>query len=377
MGTKGESGIERVFFGSTTLTAIKHLSCPVIVVPPGKKYSSIKKIGFACDFRQVVHTTPTRFIKDFVKEFNAELHVLNVDFRNSRSNSETPEQSLLLHTMLEDLNPKYEFIEDENIEVGIEKFAQLNNLDLVITIPKKHKLLEGLFRKSHTKELVFHSQKRGVLDHGAYYAQKTQQDAKGNRILWGWIPENRPDSELIAAGWAGCMALPRVLSLAADNSLQMSFAPQVESLRYRTLQRFRTSGNSPDEGNQVAQFEFRQIRGELLCKVTEWPFRLTLEDRAGTWLAVNCAEEGSALKLAVGNLSASLPNEKNSPKNFHLILDASVAELIFNNQHVFTARIYRTPDGPLKISVANSDLPKLESYKFWTLHPISGDRLTT
>jgi nucleotide-binding universal stress UspA family protein len=157
MGTKGESGIERVFFGSTTLTAIKHLSCPVIVVPPDKKYSSIKKIGFACDFRQVVDTTPTHFIKDFVKEFNAELHVLNVDFRNSRFKSETTEQSLLLHTMLEDLNPKYEFIEDENIEVGIEKFAKLNNLDLVITIPKKHKLLEGLFRKSHTKELVFHS----------------------------------------------------------------------------------------------------------------------------------------------------------------------------------------------------------------------------
>lgn len=157
MGTKGESGIERVFFGSTTLTAIKHLSCPVIVVPPGKKYSSIKKIGFACDFRQVVNTTPTRFIKDFVKEFNAELHVLNVNFKNSRFNNETPEQSLLLHTMLEDLNPKYEFIEDENIEVGIEKFAKLNSLDLIITIPKKHKLLEGLFRKSHTKELLFHS----------------------------------------------------------------------------------------------------------------------------------------------------------------------------------------------------------------------------
>ena len=43
MGTKGETGLERVFFGSTTLTAIKHLSWPVIVVPPNKKYSSIKR----------------------------------------------------------------------------------------------------------------------------------------------------------------------------------------------------------------------------------------------------------------------------------------------------------------------------------------------
>jgi nucleotide-binding universal stress UspA family protein len=157
MGTKGETGVERVIFGSTTLSAIKHLSWPVIVVPPDKKYSTIKKIGFACDFREVVETTPTHFIKDFVKEFNAEIHVLNVDYKNAHFRPETPEESALLQAMLEDLNPTYDFIEDENIETGIEKFAKKNDLDLIITIPKKHKLLEGLFKKSHTRELVFHS----------------------------------------------------------------------------------------------------------------------------------------------------------------------------------------------------------------------------
>src|SRR6266487_6675878 len=35
MGTKGATGLERVLFGSTTLIAIKHLTWPVIVVPPG------------------------------------------------------------------------------------------------------------------------------------------------------------------------------------------------------------------------------------------------------------------------------------------------------------------------------------------------------
>jgi len=157
MGTKGATGMERVLFGSTTLTTIRHLSWPVIVVPPGKKYSTIKRVGFACDFREVVNTTPTHFIKDFVKEFNAELHVLNVDYKNSHFKPDTPQESVLLHTLLEDLNPKYDFIDDPNIEVGIEKFAAKNDLDLIITIPKKHKLLEGLFRKSHTKELIFHS----------------------------------------------------------------------------------------------------------------------------------------------------------------------------------------------------------------------------
>jgi nucleotide-binding universal stress UspA family protein len=158
MGTKGATGIERILFGSTTLTTIKHLTWPVIVVPPGKKYGKgIKKIGFACDFRQVVETTPVQFIKQMVKEFNAELHVLNVDYENKQFKPETPEQSLLLHTLFEDLNPNYHFITNADIEDGINKFADSNNLDLLITIPKKHKLIESIFKQSSTKQLVTQS----------------------------------------------------------------------------------------------------------------------------------------------------------------------------------------------------------------------------
>lgn len=79
---------------------------------------------------------PTHFIVDFVKEFNAELDVLNVDYHNKHFKPETPEQSLLLHTMLEEANPSYHFIEHADIEDGINEFAEKNNLDLIITIPK-------------------------------------------------------------------------------------------------------------------------------------------------------------------------------------------------------------------------------------------------
>lgn len=156
MGTKGSSGVERILFGSNTLTAIRHLNWPVICVPPGKSFGNgIKKIGFACDFRDVVKTTPTHFIKEFIKEFGAELHVLNVDHDNKHFKPETPEQSILLHTMLEESKPSYHFIEHADIEDGINEFAEKNNLDLIITIPKKHKLLQAIFKPSSTKQLVY------------------------------------------------------------------------------------------------------------------------------------------------------------------------------------------------------------------------------
>ena len=158
MGTHGASGMERILFGSTTLTAIRHLKWPVIVVPPGKEYGTgIKKIGFACDFDKVVETTPIDFIKNMVKEFGAELHVLNVDHDGKHFKPGTPEESLMLHTLLQDLNPNYHFIDHVDIEDGINEFVEKNNIDLLITIPKKHKLLDSLFKQSSTKQLVTQS----------------------------------------------------------------------------------------------------------------------------------------------------------------------------------------------------------------------------
>jgi nucleotide-binding universal stress UspA family protein len=158
MGTRGTSGVERMLFGSTTVTAIRHLKWPVIVVPPGKEYGTgIKKIGFACDFNKVVEHTPAHFIKDMVREFQAELHVLNVDHENKHFTADTPEESLMLQTLLEDLDPKYHFINHKDVEEGINEFAEKNNIDLLITIPKKHGLFDNLFKHSSTKELITQS----------------------------------------------------------------------------------------------------------------------------------------------------------------------------------------------------------------------------
>jgi nucleotide-binding universal stress UspA family protein len=155
MGTTGHSSIDRILFGSTTLTAIRHLTWPVICVPKGKEYGAgIKKIGFACDLRQVEATTPFTAITGFVKELDAELHVLNVE---QGAQSDLPEQTAILGTALQEADPQFHFIRHKDIEDGINEFAEKNNLDLIIAIPKKHKLLDGLFKPGSTRQLVTES----------------------------------------------------------------------------------------------------------------------------------------------------------------------------------------------------------------------------
>ena len=155
MSPRGAGAVERFFLGSNTIHAIKHLAWPLIVVPAEAKFRNIKKIGLACDLKIVVETSPVEEIKDLVKQFHAKLYVLHVNTGSERSyGPEIIEESGLLQEMLDELHPKYHFLNDIDIEAGISEFAEKNKLDLVIVIPKKHNLIEKIFHKSHTKGLA-------------------------------------------------------------------------------------------------------------------------------------------------------------------------------------------------------------------------------
>ncbi len=80
-------------------------------------------------------------------------------------------------------------------------------------------------------EYEFRPQTAGYTDFGWGYAAKTMLDARGRRIYWAWIRERRNKEACIAAGWAGVMSLPHILSLQADGTLGIAPAPEIRTLR--------------------------------------------------------------------------------------------------------------------------------------------------
>jgi len=156
MGCQGTSAAVRFLFGSHAVQAMKHLQWPLITVPLGAKFSAIKRIGLACDFNNVIDTTPIDEIKLLVEDFNAQLYVLNTG-KEIVFDPNIIFQSGLLQEMLIDLKPQYHFIANENIDSGIINFAEINNIDLLVVLPKRHNLLNKLMHKSITKQLVLHS----------------------------------------------------------------------------------------------------------------------------------------------------------------------------------------------------------------------------
>lgn len=157
MGLTGKNALSRLIVGSNTLKAIHHLKYPILVIPPKAEFFPVRKIGFACDYKQVVINTPLDLLKKIVKDFSAELHVMNVDFENKNFEPGMVQESFILSELLKDLKPEYHNIEAADVVEGLNTFAKETKLDWIVVIPKKHNLVHQVFSGSNTQQLLHHT----------------------------------------------------------------------------------------------------------------------------------------------------------------------------------------------------------------------------
>jgi beta-fructofuranosidase len=239
----------------------------------------------------------------------------------------------------------------------------------------KHVLIHSAEAKSFwqvgtfdTERLLFHPERSGVLDYGSFYAPKTQLDANGNRILWGWIPETRPLEEYRSAGWAGMMSLPRVLALDGNLNLQMRVAPAVKKLRQSPL--------VLKDQQQIAQLHIKNCCGEILCQVKPSnAFGLSILDSEEI-LNVQY-DPVRADEIRLDGKPVPLLSGAEDKLELHFYVDGSVIETFINDRVAYTKRFYfRGATAPELMIRTSGKAESLSSLVVWQLSPVSPDRLT-
>jgi len=83
--------------------------------------------------------------------------VLNIEYNNTMTSDEKIKESQQVSELLYDLKPAYQTIISGDITNGINWFADKEKIDWMVMIPKKHNLVEKVFGRSQTKELLHHT----------------------------------------------------------------------------------------------------------------------------------------------------------------------------------------------------------------------------
>ncbi|WP_188553525.1 glycoside hydrolase family 32 protein [Edaphobacter dinghuensis] len=223
--------------------------------------------------------------------------------------------------------------------------------------------------KLDSETMLFHSAKTGLLDLGAFYAPKSQLDANGQRILWGWIPERRPEAEYKAAGWAGMMSLPRVLHLDQDCTLRMQILPALATLRS-------ASPVLPENHGKGIEFTLQKASGEVLCTALRGAeaFDFVMQNSSDKSELLHVTYDPLKHAFLVDNKEIVL--ELGDVPQLHAYVDGSVIEVIMSQRAGYTKRFYYSqamiPD--IKVRVIGGTQITANA---WKIDPISTNRLTT
>lgn len=251
----------------------------------------------------------------------------------------------------------------------------------------KHVLIHSTQGKAYwqsgifdSKRLVFIPERGGVLDYGAFYAPKTQLDRHQNRILWGWIQETRPLKEYRAAGWAGMMSLPRVLTLDHNGELRFHVAQGIEELRQKE-QTLHISASEDEDRKQIVRMRIEDCCGEIACAFTRGsePFELSLISDSGNEHWLRCRYDPlHPENIIIDEKHFPLGAKNDERIELHLYIDGSVIESFVNGEVAYTKRFYYAGSAAPKLGIqVDGTLKNLSGLSMWQILPISPNRLTT
>jgi beta-fructofuranosidase len=209
----------------------------------------------------------------------------------------------------------------------------------------------------------FKALKTGLLDLDAFYAPKTQLDARRRRILWGWIPERRTEAAMREAGWSGIMSLPRTMNLDKDGTVRIQALPQTATLR---------SGVLPQEESPTGVRRIlRKASGEVICSGAKGKsFEFTLRDHSSELLHVSYSAERHAFVTDGREIALELSDVP----MLHAFVDGSAIELIVSERIGYTKRFYfPEATAPDIQAQASENEVKMTA---WKIARISQNRLT-
>ena len=151
MSTKGSSGLEEVFLGSTTAKIMTSTKAVVLGIPESSRFEPIKRIGFMTHFQED-EIRPLQKVIAIAKSFGARVDCLYVRIDDKVSDVVQANWELNFKDEV-----TFNIIENQHVEAAILDYVQANQVNMLAMLNHKHGFFESLFHESRTRKMAYHT----------------------------------------------------------------------------------------------------------------------------------------------------------------------------------------------------------------------------
>lgn len=154
MGTKGAGGLKETFLGSVTASVIANVKVPVLGIPAEAEYHPIKSIAFTTQYRDKDNDSLKRAL-DIADKFGARVQCIYI--KNPDDPSDLEEKINEWKAYYRGRNIDFFNIAGDHIEQTLLDFIESQQVNLLVMRAHKRGFFEGLFHRSLTKKMAYHS----------------------------------------------------------------------------------------------------------------------------------------------------------------------------------------------------------------------------
>lgn len=147
MGTKGASKANRNEIGSNTSEVITKVKCPVFVIPENAMFNKIKNIAFLTDYNCIYRNKVISTLAESLQLQHAALRVLHIRSQNAVLTASQTDNKGFLHYFFKEAKHSFHFLENKNIETGIQDFVETWEIDMIAIVAKNLNFIQRLLFK--------------------------------------------------------------------------------------------------------------------------------------------------------------------------------------------------------------------------------------
>ena len=156
MGTNGATGAVEVVFGSNTISVIRQVDCPLLVIPQEYKYIAINNILFATEYKDQYKEMPLKSLKHIIEKHNTQLDILILSKNKIGMDSLKDKKMDIASFFKENKHTIYSIVEVP-IDIAMDCFEQLKKVNMIAKIINKESFLKRLISGSKTDEIAYKS----------------------------------------------------------------------------------------------------------------------------------------------------------------------------------------------------------------------------
>jgi len=156
-GMKGTGKNLRKIFGTTAVALARNANVPLLLVPENAVYKYPGTIVFASDLGVDADLQVLDNLADIIQIFNPKLYVVTALKNKHEEWFEVLNTHQTLKKAAETFYEKFEYPVDIDITNALNSFIEKHNADMLVMMPHRHEWLERVFRKSETKDMIFHT----------------------------------------------------------------------------------------------------------------------------------------------------------------------------------------------------------------------------